>query len=681
MKRPDILAPAGGMDSLISGVYSGADAVYMGWSQLNARRNAKNFTREEFLQAASFCRARGVKLYMTLNTTVYDRELELVKEALSLACEAQVNGIIVQDMGVAALARELCPQLSLHGSTQMVVHSLSGALALKELGYDCAVLARELSAGEIALITKESGIPTEIFVHGALCMCVSGQCYMSAMIGERSGNRGLCAQACRLPFSPTGNKEEYALSLKDACLIPKLQEISRMGVSTLKIEGRMKRPEYVAAAVDACRKALDSQPVDYTALQSVFSRSGFTTGYYDGKLTQEMFGVRSKEDVTAAGEVLRQLAALYKTEYPRVEVDFTLTLEEGCPARLTAEDGQRQVTVTGEVPQRAVSRPTDEEGARKALSKLGGTYYKMGSLTCRLDGGLMLPVSALNELRRKALAELSARREQLTPIPFIDKPLPKFPQKAAVQPALRAVCSRAEQATAQMAEHCEFIALPMEELEKADISRLRDKLIIQLPHVCFGDDMSKLTPRLEYWKEQGITRLSACHIGGVYLGRKLGFTVHGDYGLNITNSLALKSYGELGLADAVVSYELSMKRAKALGDFLPYGILAYGRLPLMVTRSCPLDGSCKKCAGGCRSLIDRKNARFPVRCYEEYKEILNSAPLYLADKKEELEGFDFIALLFTDESPAHCDGILKAYREGGEKRENITRGLYFRNVQ
>lgn len=672
------------MDSLISGVYSGADAVYMGWSQLNARRNAKNFTREEFLQGASFCRARGVKVYMTLNTTVYDRELEQVKEALRLACEAQVTGVIVQDMGVAALARELCPELPLHGSTQMVVHSLSGALALKELGYECAVLARELSGREIALITKESGIPTEVFVHGALCMCVSGQCYMSAMIGERSGNRGTCAQACRLPFSPTGNKEEYALSLKDSCLIPKLQEISRMGVSTLKIEGRMKRPEYVAAAVDACRKALDSQPVDYTALQSVFSRSGFTTGYYDGKLTQDMFGTRSKEDVTAAGEVLRQLTALYKGEYPRIPVDFSLVLEEGAPARLTVSDGQRQVTVTGELPQQAVNRPTDEAMVRKAFSKLGGTYYIFGKLTCQLGSGLMLPVSALNELRRLALAELSSQREMLTPIPFTEKPLPEFSKKQGTKhPAVRAVCSSWEQVTPKMEEVCQFISLPIEEMEKADIARLKDKLILQLPHVCFGDDVAKLSPKLSALKEQGITRLSTCHIGGIYLGKKLGFRIHGDYGLNITNSLALKSYGEMGLEDAVVSYELNMRRAKGLEEYLPYGILAYGSLPLMVTRSCPLDNNCKKCAGGCRSLIDRKNARFPVRCNNEYKEILNSAPLYLADKKEELEGFDFITLLFTNEPPAHCDDILQAYcqAEEGDKREGITRGLYFRNVQ
>ncbi|MEG1778480.1 MAG: peptidase U32 family protein, partial [Oscillospiraceae bacterium] len=324
---PEILAPAGGIDNLISGVSAGADAVYMGWGELNARRNAKNFTKEEFLQAAAYCKTRGVKVYMTLNTLVYDREISLVQQALELACNSQVDGIIVQDMGVAALAKKLCPTLPLHGSTQMVVHNLSGALALSELGYSCAVLAREMSKDEISLVTRKGGIPTEVFVHGALCMSISGQCYMSSMIGERSGNRGLCAQACRLPFSANGNKDDYALSLKDACLVPKLKELSSMGVSVLKIEGRMKRPEYVTAAVTACRNSLANKPVDYSVLQSVFSRSGFTSGYYDKRLGRDMFGVRGKDDVTASSDVVPQLGTNSQKEFPRVELHFSFTLQ------------------------------------------------------------------------------------------------------------------------------------------------------------------------------------------------------------------------------------------------------------------------------------------------------------------------------------------------------------------
>ncbi len=681
---PDVLAPAGGMDSLLAGVGSGADAVYMGWSQLNARRNAKNFTTEEFLQAAAYCRARGVKVYMTLNTTVYDREFDLVREALELACRAQVSGIIVQDMGVALAARLLCPELELHGSTQMVVHSLSGALALKEMGYNCAVLARELSAVEIAEITRKSEIPTEIFVHGALCMCVSGQCYMSAMIGERSGNRGMCAQACRLPFSPNGRKDEYSLSLKDACLIPHLREIAAMGVSTLKIEGRMKRPEYVAAAVDACRKALDNRHVDYSVLQSVFSRSGFTSGYYDGKLGRDMFGTRSKEDVTAAADVMRSLQELYKNEYPRAELEFSFSMKNGIPAELTVTDGEYTVKVQGDVPQQALNRPTDEEMVRKALSKLGGTFYTFKSVSCELEDGLMLPVSSLNQLRRHALEQLTALRGELKAIAFSkDTQLPQFSQRRrSEKPQLRAVCSKVQQLTAKVENNCEFISIPLGEIEKLDekhILRLKDKLIVQLPHVCFGDDEAKLSGRLQAVREKGISRLSACHIGGVYLGKKLGFTVHGDYGLNISNTMALEAYKRLGVFDTIVSYELNTKRIRALGDVMPIGIIGYGRLPLMVTRNCPLDNNCKKCSGG-RSLTDRMGAQFPVKCYGEYKEILNSAPLYLADRLDEVACVDFITLLFTDETQQDCDEVIDAYVNGGEKREGITRGLYFRNV-
>ncbi|MEG1779456.1 MAG: DUF3656 domain-containing protein, partial [Oscillospiraceae bacterium] len=323
---------------------------------------------------------------------------------------------------------------------------------------------------------------------------------------------------------------------------------------------------------------------------------------------------------------------------------------------------------------------TTQEMILASLSKLGGTFYILGALRCNIADDLMLPVSKINVLRREALEQLTEIRSKIIPIPFKDEEIILPPKTLNLkQPALRCICSKAAQVTEAIIAASELIYVPIDEIEQLDIVSLKDKLVVMLPHVCFGDDIGKLTKPLLALKEQGITRLSSCHIGGLHLGKSLGFILYGEYGLNITNTLALQSYADFGVIDTMVSFELNMPRAKALGDCMPYGIIAYGLLPLMTTRNCPLDNNCSKCNGN-RVLTDRKNMRFPVRCYNEYKEILNSAPLYLADKKEDLVGFDFITLLFTNEAADKCDDILNEYLVGEGTREGITRGLYYRNV-
>ena len=688
--RPEILAPAGGMESLKAAANSGADAVYLGWGELNARRNAQNFTREEFLRGVAYCKARNVKVYMTLNTIVYDREFSLARQGLQLACEAGVDGVLIQDLGLLALAKASCPQLRLCGSTQMSIHNLSGALELRDLGFSRVVLARELEKEEIRLITAGCGIETEVFVHGALCMCVSGQCYMSSVIGERSGNRGLCAGPCRLPVSPDKadpGQSAYALSLKDLSLVPRLRELGEMGVASLKIEGRMKRPEYVAAACDACRRVLDGEPAQEALdlLGSAFSRGGFTTGFYDGKRGREMFGVRGREDVAASEKVLGRLARLAAGAVPRAAVDFTLAMEPGQPVTLTASDGRHTVSVSGDAPQEARTRPTDGETAAKALAKLGGTYFKPGEIRCRIAPGLMVPVSQLNSLRRQALERLSALREELEPIPYEEAApvdVPKAP--ADLRPALRVACRSAGQVAGEFFRKAQLVALPLEELMGMDLEALPDeergKLAVRLPRVTFGDDRAVLEEPLLRLRERGVSHLMAGNLGGVRLGRELGFVLHGDFGLNLSNTLALETARRLGLTDAVLSFELNLARARDVRRAVPRGVIAYGRLPLMVTRACPLDGKCASCSGS-RQLVDRKGVRFPVVCHGEYMEILNSAPLYLADKLADLQGLDFALLSFTLESPAQCREIFQEYEAGtSAPRENITRGLCYRNV-
>lgn len=267
MNKPEILAPAGSFDSLTAAVRCGADAVYLGGRELNARRNAANFSDEELAQAVEYCHARGVKVYITLNTLVRDDEMETAMNAVRCACDVKADALILQDVGLTSLIRKAAPDMPLHASTQTSVQTLDGIKMLADMGFCRAVLPRELSKKEIEKIAAQSPIELEMFVHGALCMCLSGQCQLSAVLGSRSGNRGLCAQPCRLPFAADGGTG-HDLSLKDMSLIEYLPELAQMGVLSFKIEGRMKRPEYVAAAVTACKRVSRAKAPPNTSTRS-----------------------------------------------------------------------------------------------------------------------------------------------------------------------------------------------------------------------------------------------------------------------------------------------------------------------------------------------------------------------------------------------------------------------------
>ncbi|MBQ4371033.1 MAG: U32 family peptidase, partial [Firmicutes bacterium] len=415
-KSIEILAPVGGQEQLVAAVRSGADAVYFGLQDFNARRNAENFAGEGLKDTVAYCHLHGVKVYITINTLVKDEELTAVKRAVDTAGSAAVDALIVQDLAVAAYARQAWPGLPLFASTQMACVNEAGARQLAEMGFSRVVLARELSLAEIRRVISRTGAEAEVFVHGAHCMSVSGACYLSSVIGARSGNRGLCAQPCRLDWHLGG--KDYALSLKDLSYVERLKELEAAGVASVKIEGRMKRAEYVAASVTACRDALDGRKPDMETLRAVFSRSGFTDGHLSGKRGPDMFGIRTKEDVTAASDVLPRLAKIYEKEPQSVAVDMYLSAHEGEPSVLTVIESEtgRAVTAEGPVPERARSLPLSEEYAARSLSKTGGSMYYMDSLSLDAGEGLMLPASALNAMRRDALAQLDAARiEENTP--------------------------------------------------------------------------------------------------------------------------------------------------------------------------------------------------------------------------------------------------------------------------
>jgi len=677
------------MEQLVAAVRSGADAVYLGAGGFNARAGAENFGNGTLREAVAYCHGRDVKVHVTLNTLVTDRETHPLMRQLEEIADSGADAVIVQDLGVAALARRCCPSLSLHASTQLSIHNVAGARAMKDLGFRCVVLARELSGPEIAAISREmgDGLELEAFVHGALCMSLSGQCYLSAMLGERSGNRGRCAQPCRLDFSsPYGRP--YALSLKDLSLIPRMKELAETGVAYLKIEGRMKRPEYVAAATAACRAALDGRPYDMDTLQAVFSRSGFTDGYFAGRRDVKMFGWRRKEDVAAAAGVLKTLETGYRSETPLVPVKMAAAIQENQPVTLTVTDGTRQVTVTGPLPEKALKRPTDEALCRRGLEKTGGTPFYLDGLECAIGEGLMVPVSALNALRKEALEALLAQREETVPHPFLEpEGDPALHPKLLnlKYPELRVRVEKREQLSDALIQPAALVILPLEELaaNRELVPQFGDKLAAELPVFLSPGEEPALAEALASLREDGLTKALCPGPGQVALAKAAGLRVYGDYGLNVLNSHAMLACRGLGVEDLTLSFELNLRQGASLGDYLPYGVIGYGYLPLMTFRACPAQGErgCGRCSGRA-ALTDRLGKEFPVLCRgRRYSQLLNSVPLYLGDKQADLVGFSHVTLRFTVEDAGRCARVMQLWREGAGFREEVTRGLYFRELK
>ena len=682
MKKLEILAPAGGPDTILPAVRNGADAVYLGASLFSARASAKNFSREELARAVDYCHENGVDVHLAVNILVRDEEIPAAMDLIEYACRIGVDALIMQDLGLITLTRSLAPEMPIHGSTQLSVHTLDGVKHLASLGLTRAVLSRELSREEIRKIAEGSPIELEVFVHGALCMSVSGQCYFSSILGTRSGNRGACAQPCRLPFAPKG-KEGCFLSLKDLSIIPYLRELQDMGIASAKIEGRMKRPEYVAAAVKACRESLDSGTVSAETqriLRSVFARSGFTDGYYTGRRGADMFGVRSKEDVTASDHALfGAIHETYKIERSHLPVDMTLTVSSGMPAALTADDREgHRAHVAGEVPQAAVNVPLSRERCEKSLRKTGGTPYLPGELHMELEEGLSLPASALNQMRASALQELSRQRRVPRSKPCLSyEPLPLSP---APGPAVRAL--RARFVNCRVPDDfldCELITVPLHssEAELEELLRRGFALCAEIPRGMFGTE-KLIRQQLRRVKAVGIYDVLASNVGAVECALEEGMDVHGGFGLNLTNTRSLQWASDAGLMDAEVSFELTLEEIRSLGGTLPLGLISYGRLPMMLTRNCPAAAA----FGGCRHCqeapvcVDRRQKEFPVQCLGGCTEVLNSLPLSLAGDR--IERVSFEMLRFTIESPEESAAIFRAHRNGRKPDGPCTRGLYRR---
>ncbi len=677
MDKPEILAPAGGFEALVAAVRCGADAVYLGGKTLNARRSASNFDDDALFNAAEYCRARGVKLYLTLNTLAADNEIEEAIKAVKRACAIGVDALILQDIGLAALVRDCC-DLPMHASTQMSVQTPSGLAPLQDMGFRRAVLPRELTKDEIEAAVKLSPIETEVFVHGALCMSVSGQCYLSAVLGARSGNRGLCAQPCRLPFTAQ-NGTGHDLSLKDLSLLHALPELAKTGVTSFKIEGRMKRPEYVAAAVTACRMALDgavTQEIE-AALKSVFSRSGFTDGYYMDKRGREMFGTRRHEDVASAAPVLSGLAKLYEKEPQTVPVKFAFDCESGKPMKLSASArGQSFEAMSQTIPSPAVKRELTITDIKVQLSKCGGTCFYVEKIDVTLGEGLYVSLSELNALRREALEGLEKiltappKREIKSSLPTIQ------PHKAGKR-SFYARFSSAAQIPDNL-ENIKKIILPLY-CDKDDF--IKYNAAVELPRGIFGASEA-VNKKLTALKEIGVTHAVCGTLDGVALAKKAGLTFSLGFGSNLYNSYAVAEAARQGAEEVLLSAELTANEAARVGGELPRGVFAYGCLPLMLTRNCPAANgqSCAEC-GRSGALTDRLGIIFPIDCRSGCAEVLNSRPVYMADKIGDIKNADFLLMYFTTERKPEVEDILNSYRLGLPPEGEFTRGLFYRGTE
>ena len=688
MANIEILAPVGSEEMLHAAVFSGADAVYLGFSGFNARTGAGNFDADSLKEAVRFCHARGVKVHVALNTTVYGGELASLCDAIRAVAASGADAVICQDLAVATLIGKIAPQLPRHGSTQMSVHTLQGALELKELGFTRVVLARELSLPEVEQITRHCGIETECFVHGALCMCVSGQCYLSAFLGGRSGNRGSCAGPCRLPFEanalPEGKPGRlHHLSLKDNSVIDKLDQLQAIGVASAKIEGRLRTPEYVAAAVSACLAGREGRAYDRDLLKNAFSRSGFTSGYLDGKIDGTMFGVRSEADAELTKKTLPALRELYRRERSRVPVRMKLEIEEGGEKlTVTDADGNKAFAYGDFEPQPARTDPT--ESLKRSLAKTGGTPFAAENIEVEMDEGpWFVPGSTVNELRREALDALLKKREVLRPWPVQDVELEPLPQRTLPpHRTLRARFERWDQVPEQALSGVEYLILPIVQADRVP-REWRDKTLLELPRVMFGKLEEDTARRVAATQDAGFAGYEVSNIAHLRLCR--GLPMSGGFGLNVTNQVAAQFYADNGLGSVLILPEtkdsdISTIAPTHAGKPVPTGVLVYGHMPLMVTRACPLQNihDCAHC-DKTGVLTDRKAKKFPVRCGMGVRTIYNPVPIYMGDKPGALT-VDYGVAYFTLESREEAAAILDNLRVHAPFEGDFTRGLYFKGT-
>ena len=675
-KRPELLAPAGSFDALKAAIAGGADAVYFGGGDFNARINAKNFTNEELKQAIDMLHSCGRKAYITLNTLVHGKEMEDYLRFAEFVHKAGADALIVADIGGAEAIRRHLPELELHASTQMSGHNLAQAELLAKHGFSRMVVARETSKEDIEYLVKNSPIEIEMFTHGALCVCHSGQCLFSSLVGGRSGNRGECAQPCRLPYRDESGNESYPLSLKDLTLAHHITDLIECGVHSLKIEGRMKSPEYVFSVVRAFRILLDegrnASPKELDELAKIFSRSGFTDGYYSKKIDSKMLGIRSDEQKQFSKISLTSSEKIDEITPKKIKISAFAQIKLGEPTSLSLKYGEVSVTAHGQIPEKAKNAPLSLENIKKNLTKFGATRFELENLEVQADSDIILPISALNSLRREAceMLESALASDKKEPVGF-EKYIsvaPKFQKKE--QKSARFY--NAEQITEQAKDYFDIIYLPLQNFNGECEG-------VVLPPVIFDSELTKVEKMLENAKNKGARYVLVGNLGALELAKKHGFTIHGDFRFNVYNSESVAKLEAFGIENVILSPELTLPQMRDVaGDV---SSIVYGRIPLMLLEKCVSKdiSNCERCTAGKTTITDRKGISFPVlREYDHRSVIYNSAPTYMADRQNDLEKHNIKNqhFIFSSESPAQVDNIIQRYKnrssvQDGEKIRRI----------
>jgi len=698
----EILAPAGSPEAVVAAVQNGADAVYLGGASFNARRRAKNFSDEELKQAVDYCHLYGVKVYATFNILVGDREMRAAEDAVRTLARLGVDALIVQDVGMVRHIRAVAPEMELHASTQMSIHSVEGAIAARDMGFTRVVAARELSREDLRILCRESPIEVEVFTHGALCAAYSGQCYMSAVIGQRSGNRGFCAQPCRMEYRYENGKPAPLMSLRELCMAPYLTELADMGVASLKIEGRMRRPEYVGLVASVYSKALKERRAptkeELEKLSTMFSREGFTDGYYTGKAVSRdkkdlraMFGTRTEADEGAMKKLCDEVRRTYEgRSLRRVPVEATLTAKAGVPLSMTLTDADgHTASACGEVPEPARNRASTAEGLAENVRKFGSTAFEARSVQIALDDGLAVPASAVNALRRDCAEALSAARIA-RPEPALAKYPGSLPCRGGEEPPSFTVSveniAQLSDELLSMSPALVYVPLWRTEPEKlADLVKRGVPVCVTLPRVILPTQTAEVRRMLKAAFGAGVREALCGNPGHIRLAREAGFAVRGDFGLNVYNRQTLEYLRDEGLLSATASFELKYASIRELTGIMPTEAIVYGHLPLMLFENCLIRAS----AGHCDCSLPRK---FTDRTRREFlllpafgcrTALFNAVPLWLGDRRDDYEslGLHYARLSFTSESPAECVRILNAYRLGDEASGQFTRGLYVRGVE
>ena len=691
----ELLAPAGSMEALKAAVQNGANAVYLGCGQFNARQSAKNFTPQLLTEAVKYCHIRGVAVHLTLNTLVSDKETPELIETIRHAAMSDVDVFIVQDLGVVRLCKQIAPHIPIHGSTQMTVHNLPGVQLCAAMGMSRVVLSRELSREEIGYITANAPIETEVFAHGALCMSYSGQCYLSAAIGGRSGNRGRCAQPCRQCYGYGRYQDKHPLSLKDNCLVQYLDQLEQMGVASIKLEGRMKRPEYVAAVTSVYRQAIDNHTVTPQMMQTLrtaFNRQGFTDGYYTDRVGEGMFGYRDEKSDDE--KWCREIRQTYESiENPRVPVSFMVNIDPQRSVLTVVDPEGRACAVEGPVPEAARVAELTKEVLSARLSKTGGTPYYCTDVQANLTPGLTLSAAAINAMRRDALSQLTARRARRD-LPHLGKP-----GKTVIMPGNRRPPELTVQVTNREQITGRLLKMPLSVLYVPIHILHEDPAFCQelartvplcavLPRIVHDGELPALKQAMADIRSVGVKEVLVGNLGLLVPAQECKMGIRGDFSLNFFNSGAINTARQMELYSAAVSFEMTLPQIRDVSKAVPTELLCYGRMPLMVTENCLFRGKTGQCSchQGITKLTDKTGAEFPViRDGNSCRSVLlNGKKLNWLDRQDDLSrlGLWAVRLYFTTENSREVDMVLaNAMNPQPFDPGACTRGLYLRGVE